>query len=288
MSQQPCLLCPSDPRAAHPSLQLSAPHTQHLLPGLSPRAPSQLLNHPWLPSSTPSGQQVLSIHASIHALRVPFSQAQSSAGDPLASPGQQPRGSHFDPRPPPSSTGRQSSPNAPRPGHLPSPKPGRPIRTDSKSISGAGTVLPAPSPAVHLQPPLPLSAPDVSPHPQSHHWMLSPTPRAPQGACLAASLPKALPRASWPSPPQHPPQATFTQLFILLFSVPALGCTRRPRPNRPCQPYFIWKRCLWNWDQSKNLATGRPFWTIQLARDAKCVPEGGTQGRFAATEGKGR
>ena len=54
------------------------------------------------------------------------------------------------------------------------------------------------------------------------------------------------------------------------------------------QPYFIWKRCLWNWDQSKDLATGRPFWTIQLARDAKCVPEGGTQGRFAATEGKGR
>ena len=158
----------------------------------------------------------------------------------------------------------------------------------TKSISAAGTVLPAPSPAVHLQPLLPLSAPDVSPLPQSHHWMLSPTPRAPQEACLAASLPKALPRASWPLPPQHPPQATFTQLFIRLFSVPALGCTRRPRPNRPCQPYFIWKRCLWNWDQSKDLATGRPFWTIQLARDAKCVPEGGTQGRFAATEGKGR
>ena len=71
----------------------------------------------------------------------------------------------------------------------------------TKSISAAGTVLPAPSPAVHLQPLLPLSAPDVSPLPQSHHWMLSPTPRAPQGACLAASLPKALPRASWPLPP---------------------------------------------------------------------------------------
>lgn len=28
--------------------------------------------------------------------------------------------------------------------------------------------------------------------------MLPPAPRAPQGACLAASLPKALPRASWP------------------------------------------------------------------------------------------
>ena len=133
-------------------------------------------------------------------------------------------GSHFGPHPPPFSTGRQSSPHAPRPGHLPSPKPGRPVtRTGSKSTTAAGTVLPAPAPAVHLQSPLPLPTPDVSP------------PRVTTGCCLpphgllrglARPPPSQRPSPEPPGPylpPQHPPQATLTQLSISLLSVPALG-----------------------------------------------------------------
>ena len=148
------------------------------------------------------------------------------------------------------------------PTHLPPPQGGRALQMHPDPVTSRPPSLAAPSEqtlkasprrarSCQLPPLRSISSPrslcpppDVSPLPQSHHWMLSPTPRAPQGACLAASLPKALPRASWPLPPQHPPQATFTQLFIRLFSVPALGCIRHPRPNHPCPRYFIRKRCF--------------------------------------------
>ena len=245
---------PSDPSAhraqrtpgSPPSLRLSAPHTQHLLPGLSPRAPdcparSLRVSHagkaqfpPRAPSQLPTTldsqphtqQSAGPVHPLLHPrLTRPLQPAQSS----LMRAFSQPRAI--------ASAGPTLTPT-----HLHSLQGGRVLQMHPDPVTSLPPSLAAPSreqvlkvpprrarscqlpPLWSISSPLSLCPRPTSLPTQSHHGMLPPAPRAPQGAFPAASLPEALPRAPWPLlTPQHPPQATLTQLSISLLSVAALG-----------------------------------------------------------------